>query len=579
MRFMMKRFVCLEDGFVLLFAILMLPVFAGFGLLIIDIGRGNNAHADLQSAADAVALAGAAELDGGTDSINRAKVAMAIIENSVGMLQPVSEAPLSLEYEDVDGNEFIVVFLSDIPDDDTIQITNQWLIDNQTANGTEAEFIYVRAQSDDLITTFFNPARFFRESVPIVVFAVAKTVSAACDIPPIYICNPFEFTEDGVYDGDQLQQRFSEGDLHGRMIRLHPPGSSTQSPGNFGFLQVAGSSGASAINDYFAGAGNATCYSSETVETKPGAANSISQGINTRFDIYQGQFGNSGGGGFVPQPSENVRMGKIVGLQGRNANECVGGGNGASFGDDHIMDVATGLFNNNGENDFAYGFPDNFEMIPANGGEISNADGTTTVITNSLGAAIGSDSDWNIETYFERNYEAVIEYDGEGNWRQADEGVPHPSNVPTAFSGLMPSRYDVHLAEIANGWNNLRAPIIVGDPTVRPREADRPGESGLPQCGAEFSPPRAPIETGGNPASERRLIVGAIVDCGSQDGSTNGQSTLTVNSYGSFFMTRPMISYYSAYDVTIDIEVVDITGFGGNGTLDEFIRAEAILVR
>jgi hypothetical protein len=44
-------------------------------------------------------------------------------------------------------------------------------------------------------------------------------------------------------------------------------------------------------------------------------------------------------------------------------------------------------------------------------------------------------------------------------------------------------------------------------------------------------------------------------------------------------MTRPMISYYSGYDATIDIEVVDITGFGGNGTLDEFIRAEAILVR
>ena len=166
MRFKMKRYFGLEDGYVLLFAILILPVFAGFGLLIIDIGRGNNAHADLQSAADAVALAGAAELDGGTDSIDRAKEAMAIIENSVNMLQPVSEAPLSLVYEDVDGNEFIVVFLSDIPDDDTIPITNQWLIDNQTANGTEAEFIYVRAQSDDLISTFFNPCLLYTSPSP-----------------------------------------------------------------------------------------------------------------------------------------------------------------------------------------------------------------------------------------------------------------------------------------------------------------------------------------------------------------------------------------------------------------------------
>jgi hypothetical protein len=560
MRFKIKRLFGLEDGYVLLFAILILPVFAGFGLLIIDIGRGNNAHADLQSAADAVALTGAAELDGGTDSIDRAKEAMAIIENSVGMLQPVSEAPLSLEYEDVDGNEFIVVFLSDIPDDDTIPITNQWLIDNQTVNGIEAEFIYVRAQSNDLITTFFNPANFLRESVPIVAFAVAKTVSAACDIPPIYICNPFEFTEDGVYDGDQLQQRFSEGDLHGRMIRLHPPGSSTQSPGNFGFLQVAGSSGASAINDYFAGAGNATCYSSETVETKPGAAVAISQGINTRFDIYEGQYGNSNG--FVPQPSENVRMGKIVGLKGQNVNECVGGGKGASFGDDHIMDVGTGLFNNNGEDDFAYGFPDNVEMIPANGGVVGG-----TFVENTLGAAIGRDSEWDIEKYFEVNYD----YD-ENVTSDTNGLLPHPSNVTSAFSGMMPSRYDVHLAEIANKWNEVRAPDIPGYPAGS-------GESGEPMCGITSNPSREPVPTGANPASERRLIVGAIVDCGSQGGSTNGQSTLTVNSYGSFFMTRPMISYYSGYDATIDIEVVDITGFGGNGTLDEFIRTEAILVR
>ena len=556
MRFMVKRFFCLEDGYVLLFAILILPVFAGFGLLIIDIGRGNNAHADLQSAADAVALAGAAELDGGTDSIDRAKEAMAIIENSVNMLQPVSEAPLSLVYEDVDGNEFIVVFLSDIPDDDTIPITNQWLIDNQTANGTEAEFIYVRAQSDDLISTFFNPANLLRESVPIVAFAVAKTVSAACDIPPIYICNPFEFDE-----GDNpLQQRFSEGDFHGRMIRLHAPGSSTQSPGNFGFLRIAGSNGAKTINDYFAGAENATCYSSETVETQPGSANAISQGINTRFDIYEGPYGNSGGGGFVPQPSENVRMGKIVGLKGQNVNECVGGGNGASFGDDHIMDMGTGLFDNNGQNDIAYGFPDNAKMIPANG-------------ANSLGAAIGSDSEWDIDTYFRRNYDYDPGAEGVDLLDEDGQKVPHPSNVTSAFSdlNLPPSRYDVHLAEIANDWNLERSPTISGYPPDS-------GESGEPMCGLGSNPTRPPVETGVNPASERRLIVGAIIDCGSQE-AMNGQSTLTVNSYGSFFMTRPMISYYPGYDATIDIEVVDITGFGGNGTLDEFIRAEAILVR
>jgi hypothetical protein len=226
------------------------------------------------------------------------------------------------------------------------------------------------------------------------------------------------------------------------------------------------------------------------------------------------------------------------------------------------MDVGTGLFNNNGEDDFAYGFPDNVEMIPANGGVVGG-----TFVENTLGAAIGRDSEWDIEKYFEVNYD----YD-ENVTSDTNGLLPHPSNVTSAFSGMMPSRYDVHLAEIANKWNEVRAPDIPGYPAGS-------GESGEPMCGITSNPSREPVPTGANPASERRLIVGAIVDCGSQGGSTNGQSTLTVNSYGSFFMTRPMISYYSGYDATIDIEVVDITGFGGNGTLDEFIRTEAILVR
>lgn len=32
-------------------------------------------------------------------------------------------------------------------------------------------------------------------------------------------------------------------------------------------------------------------------------------------------------------------------------------------------------------------------------------------------------------------------------------------------------------------------------------------------------------------------------------------------------------------DKTIDIEIIDITGSGGKGTLDEFVRQESLLVR
>lgn len=552
------RFLSSENGFVLVFAILMLPVFLGFGLLIIDIGRGNNAQADLQSAADAVALAGAAELDGGIDAITRAKAAMGNLENPVSMLLRSGDGTV-LQFADEAGNEFGVVFLTNIPENDTTPITTGWLTDHQTVDGTEAEFIYVHAQSDDLETAFFNPATYLQSNVPIAVVAVAKSISAACDIPPIYICNPFEFDDAGGYAPDQLQTEFDAGNLHGRLIRLHPPGSSTQSPGNFGFLSVDGSSSASDINDFFAGARNPTCYSTDSVESKPGAAVAIAQGINTRFDMYEGQYANNSG--YVPAPSENVRMGKRVGYTGNQNNlqieECVGVGNGATFGDDHIMDMSTGLFNNNGTNDHVFGFPDNTSMVPAN--------------QSNLGASIGTSGDWDIDTYFARNYPTPSS--------PPLPSEPAPSNVESAFSNQTPSRYDVYRAEIENGWTSIRGPNIPAQGSGSTATPELPGESGAPLCGDSMSPKRLPTSSIEDPKLDRRLIVGAVVDCNSQSAPISGKTTLQVNSYAAMFMSRPMVQYYSGYDQTIDIEIVDISGFGGNGLLDEFIRAEAVLVR
>ncbi|MFC6585724.1 TadE/TadG family type IV pilus assembly protein [Sulfitobacter aestuariivivens] len=179
----MKRLFRSEDGFVLIFSILVLPIFFGFVLLIIDVGRGNNAHADLQASADAIALAGARELDGGVTSIPRAKEAMGKVVNSVSMLGINTDTEIRLTYEDTPGNEFFVAFLTDIPPDDATLIDQDWISATSTNDGTAAQFIYVRAQSRNLESFSFNPVTYLREEVPIAVYAVAKTVSAACKIP------------------------------------------------------------------------------------------------------------------------------------------------------------------------------------------------------------------------------------------------------------------------------------------------------------------------------------------------------------------------------------------------------------
>jgi hypothetical protein len=56
---------------------------------------------------------------------------------------------------------------------------------------------------------------------------------------------------------------------------------------------------------------------------------------------------------------------------------------------------------------------------------------------------------------------------------------------------------------------------------------------------------------------------------------------LPVNSFASIFLVNPMQQGGASEDDVgvIDVEVVDITGAGGEGTLDTFVRDEAILVR
>mgnify|MGYP001067479155 CR=1 FL=1 len=546
----MRRFGRDQRGFVFILALLVMPVFIGYAFIIIDIGRGNNAHADLQVAADSVALAGAAELDGGPDAIDRAKVAMANVTNTVSMLaRSGSDMEISLVYEDTGGNEFFVTFLTDMPQRDTTPLTSAFLSANDTTDSALAEYVYVRAQSRDLDTAFFNPANLLSPTVPIAASAVAMAVSAACDIPPLYICNPFEFDSSGNYVGDQLQNEFQVGNLHGRLIRLHPPGASTQAPGNFGFLSVNGSSSANAINDIFAGNTNPTCYESGVVRTKPGAASAISQGINTRFDIYEGQYNNWNNATkpFPLAPAENVRKGSLPRINGNNIVDCLGNGESATkIVDDHIWVPGVG-FNADGINDFAYGLPDNNTMLPPSQGI--------------AGAYIGANSTWNAQTYLDRNYPA---YPG---------GTPivttsnSTSDIASMFNGHLPSRYDVYRHEIDTGMNVVRAP---GDPA----DSGDTGEIGLPYCGTEESSPSL------DPVSDpdRRVMVAAIIDC-TTVGDGGGVNYIPVNSYASIFLSRPMESAGPGVDSSIDVEIVDITGFGGNGTLEEFIREEAILVR
>lgn len=549
----MRRILPDQDGYILVLGLILMPIFLGFGLLIIDIGRGNNAHSDLAAAADSVALTGARELDGGPDAIARAKDAMELISNNVSMLsRDASDPSIPLVYEDKDNNEFTVVFLDDIPASDDTPIDAAWFSGHATTDSTEAEFVYVRVQSRNLDTAFLNPANLLRGSVPVAAIAVAKSQSAACDVTPLYICNPFEY-KGNTYVGNQLQERFAAGDLHGRLIRLHPKGSQTHAPGNFGFLQVEGandntSASAKAIIDIFAGNSNPTCYENSRVTTKPGAATAIAQGINVRFDIYDGPFKNfnpDGNNGFPISPAVNVRKGYLP--------EAKRTGTTVTFDDCKIEKISDDhLGNADGVDDGVYGFPDNGPdplIDPNNENAYMEMPGLGVP-----GAYIGY-GDWPIKTYMTEVYGAAVA----DTW---EEDIP--SSLPPLSSSnvgaAMPSRYDVYRHEIASGLYLERTVGTTAD------GSELNGESGAALCG-----PSKNLDATSDP--DRRVVFAAIIDCG-EAGDGGGNNTYNVNSYASIFLTRPVEG-----NGTIDVEIVDISGYGGNGTLETFIREEAILVR
>ena len=155
-----------------------------------------------------------------------------------------------------------------------------------------------------------------------------------------------------------------------------------------------------------------------------------------------------------------------------------------------------------------------------------------------MGGRMGA-GDWNFTRYWQVNHTVG--------------GVTRP--VPAAIGGTgadLPTRYEVYRQEIADG--------IVGD-------AAPSNETGAPICGAS-----------GTPVPDRRILYGAIIDCQAMEASGlkfSGRLTdVPVRAFGSFFITEPI-----KVDKDIMVELVDITGRGGRGTLDNFLRDEAQLYR
>ncbi|CUH74903.1 putative membrane protein [Tritonibacter multivorans] len=534
-----------DDGYVLVLTLLLLPIFLGASLLMVDVGRVTNAHADLQTVADATALTAARELDGSPNAIANARLAMAEVSNSVSMLSAGGDNMLhEISFSTEDGAFVSVAFLDAIPTQDDTPIDATWLAAHRVADSaaTDAAYVYVHVQAGDFepLAGYINEEGLFARpaSRPIGAVAVAKVQRSVCNVPPLFICNPFE-EENGVFSTDGLREAFRQGLLHGRMIKLQPLGSDDPAPGHYGFLETLAEDGsislaADAARHIYAGKVNPTCYSGNSVTPSTVLPDEIKDGFNTRFDILKGAYNvwnnNDPGVEYEIAPARNVRKGYKPGpVKFKFLPEvCT-----TVVTDDHFD-------NADGETDVAYGLPDDPVM--------------TRPPLGVTGAFIGGGS-WSIDQYLEENY-----------------GAAHvntiKNQITSSFPNRPPSRFDVYLAE-----QTILHPDT-GEELYKYTPAG--GESGEALCAAT-----KPATRGIDPVSDpdRRQSFAVIVDCIAGSAPTGLPDSYPVNSFASIFLARPIEEISSPGGGTLDLEIIDMSGSGNEGGLENLMRVESVLVR
>ena len=268
-----KNFGTATAGSMVVWGAVTAPVMIGAAALSVDTARIYNLDHELQSAADALARAGATELDQSSDAITRANRA---VQNLVSNDQRYGAS----------GKANVVVqstrFLKTLPANDYDPVTSSMV----TTIPSEAHYIEV-AVAPETVKTFFpvSTVRGFA-SVTLEASAVAGTSDGVCGAAPIFVCNPYEGSNvTNIYDAMKTKS-FQRNLIQ---FKTQSGGNFQYGPGNFGFLDVGG--GADALRDAVAIDKPEICFSkARGITTEPGNMSSVSQGFNTRFDMYDGSF-------------------------------------------------------------------------------------------------------------------------------------------------------------------------------------------------------------------------------------------------------------------------------------------------
>ncbi|CAI8972830.1 Pilus assembly protein [Pseudomonas sp. IT-P258] len=264
-----------QEGSVSALMVIALAAMAMMAALALDGGHMMLNKTRLQNAVDAAALSGAKTLSQVEGGINSASTTRTAALNT--LVQNANAAGNNELATAVGGNAgaFAVV-----------ELASSVYGPFSYPGPTDAKYVRVSVPSYSLTGFFWNFAQVFGPG-GLGAKAVAAIATAGpsptnpCDVAPLMICgdstqyNPAA----GMFWGFQF------GDL--QVLKSAANNSSAIGPGNFQLLDFG--SGGSSVREDLAGGGSVCRNVGETVQTSPGnTVGPASQGLNTRFGIYNG---------------------------------------------------------------------------------------------------------------------------------------------------------------------------------------------------------------------------------------------------------------------------------------------------
>jgi Flp pilus assembly protein TadG len=557
-----------NDGVILPYVAVMMPVLMGFSLLALDAARFQSLQTQMQAAADALALAGARELNQRSGAIAAANSAMANTDfGNNNTLFAMGEKP-TFTYTATYYKSLNAANLDAYAGTPGVSTTSD----------TDAKFVRVKINSPNPINTIF-PVRLIApngtDSFTTGGSAIAGfTAQTVCDVPPVFVCNPYEQSGDTDSQATgRLLTAFNDPATLRKQYRLDS--SSAGGPGHFGYLVPPdGCKGANCLINWIATAHPKTCYQTSGVDLNTGAVSSTIDGFNVRFDIYPSN-GHLGPSSTYP-PASNVRKG--IPNQKVNGTNCPNNiyTNVPSPYYTTIPAYSKPIFTTTGTT-FTTGsqtqkkqiqsvsntdIPNIFgnEMITGTNIHSPNSTvngtpaGTTVVMSdNASGAGPAS-----VRFQWQTSglpldgvlYNTTTQLLGDGNWDCANYWALNHTNpatgtlwlaAPTGCTSSNPtvSRYQVYQYELNNPTHGIND--FSGNGLNIQNNNNANGENGAPYCANANNV--AAIDPTVSGTKDRRILFVAVINCLAQANLITGGNTaqnIPVAAFAKFFMTQPV---------------------------------------